>query len=63
MKTRALNESELLRQELEQANSGKKKLRKCIGNRCGGKMFLSWGPGNRLCPKCRVYAVNSELKF
>ncbi len=31
-------------------NSQRKK-RRCLGSDCG-KMFMSWGPGNRLCGEC-----------
>ena len=32
------------------------KMRKCLGIQCGGKMFRSHGPGNRLCERCKYWA-------
>ena len=39
------------RQSKPQMDLRRQKERKCLGHDCG-VMFLSWGPGNHICPKC-----------
>jgi tRNA(Ile2) C34 agmatinyltransferase TiaS len=51
-------ETTILKMELAEANKGRRRERVCLG--CG-RLFDSWGPGNRRCSRCKTQKNETGL--